>query len=299
MSVAHRPAIVRHALAAAAAAFWYAVVCVSPAHADGFRWPQPGGPGTPVNLTYSFSNLLDGTLGPLSEADLRASTAEAFGLWSSYAPLSFTERQDSGPIPGDQNYDRATHADIRIGYHPIADDAVLAHAYLPWDTERSGLAGDIHFNEMTPFTWSVGDGFPTIDFLEVITHEIGHAVGVGHILYADAIMQPYYSARYHGQGTAYLLTPDILALRSLYGSGVGFVHPMPEPSTMLLLATGVMTLILRRQAFRRRRLAALTATARRDPITQHATGGRLRRFEVTGSRNRAPNLTPGPSCRPA
>ena len=52
--------IVRHLLAA----FSYALICVSPAHADGFRWPQPGGPGTPVFLTYSFSNLLDGTFGP-------------------------------------------------------------------------------------------------------------------------------------------------------------------------------------------------------------------------------------------
>jgi Matrixin/PEP-CTERM motif len=237
--------IVRHLLPAA---FSYALICVSPAHADGFRWPQPGGHGTPVFLTYSFSNLLDGTFGPIPEADLRASTAEAFGLWSSYAPLSFTERPDSGPIPRDQDYDRATHPDIRIGYHPIGDDAVFAHAYLPRDTEPSGLAGDIHFSETTPFSWSVGRGFPTIDFLEVITHEIGHAVGVDHILYADAIMQPYYRGRYHGRGTAYLLTPDILAVQSLYGSGVGSVHPMPEPSTMLLLATGVVTLFVRRRA---------------------------------------------------
>jgi hypothetical protein len=235
----------RHLLAVVA--FSYALICASSAHADGFRWPQPGGPGTPVFLTYSFSNLLDGTFG-LPEADLRASTAEAFGLWSSYAPLTFRERPDSGPIPRDQDYDRATHPDIRIGYHSIGDDAVLAHAYLPRDTERSGLPGDIHFNETTPSSWSVGGGFPTIDFLEVITHEIGHAVGVGHILYADAIMQPYYSGRYHGRGTAYLLPPDILAVQWLYGSGVGSVHPMPEPSTMLLLATGVVTLFVRRRA---------------------------------------------------
>jgi hypothetical protein len=242
------PRIVRHVLAAA---FSYALICVSPAHAEGFRWPQPGGPGTPVGLTYSFSNLLDGRFGPIPETELRASTAEAFGLWSSYAPLTFTERPDSGPTPGDQDYDRATHPEIRIGYHAIDDDNVLAHAYFPWDSESSGLAGDIHLNETTPSSWSIGAGFPTIDFLEVITHEIGHAVGVGHILYADAIMQPYYSGRYHGRGTAYLLPPDILAIQSLYGAGVGSVHPMPEPSTMLLLTTGVVTLFVRRRRFRR------------------------------------------------
>ena len=100
------------------------------------------------------------------------------------------------------------------------------------------------------FAWSVGGGFPTIDFLEVITHEIGHALGVGHILYADAIMQPYHHNRFSGPGTAYLLGPDILAIRSLYGSGVGSVQPMPEPSTMLLLATGLAVALLRRRHFR-------------------------------------------------
>jgi hypothetical protein len=251
MSVSQARTIFRHVLRAAAA-LSFALLCVIPAHADGFRWPQPGGPGTPVVLTYSFSNLLDGAFGGLlSEADIRTSTTEAFGLWSTYAPLSFIERPDSGPNPSERDYSAAAHPHIRIGYHPIDDDAVLAHAFLPRDTE-SGLSGDIHFNEVTSNSWSIAGGFPTIDFLEVITHEIGHAVGVEHILYADAIMQPYYRARYGGHGTAYLLEPDISAVRSLYGWGVGSVRPMPEPSTMLLLATGVVTFFVRRWALRTR-----------------------------------------------
>jgi hypothetical protein len=205
-----------------------------------------------VVLTYSFSNLLDEAFpGALTETDIRASTAEAFGLWSQYVPLHFVERTDSGPAPSDAEYARGTHPDIRMGYHVIGDETVLAHAFLPWNTDESGLAGDIHFSAMSALAWSVGTGFPGIDFLEVITHEIGHALGVGHILYAEAIMQPSHNHRFSGPGTAYLLAPDIRAIRSLYGSGVGSVQPVPEPSTMLLVATGLAAALLRRATGRR------------------------------------------------
>jgi Matrixin/PEP-CTERM motif len=251
VSSQHGPEMAKRILAVWGA-FSCALLLADVAHADSFRWPQPGGPGTPVVLTYSFSSLLDqGLSGALTETDIRASTAEAFGLWSHYAPLHFIERSDSGPPPSDTEYAAGTHPDIRIGYQFIDDETTLAHAFLPFDTDESGLAGDIHFNTTSAYAWSVGAGFPTIDFLEVITHEIGHSLGIGHILYADAIMQPYIDHRFRGRGTAYLLEPDILAIRSLYGSGVGSVQPMPEPSTMVLLATGLAVALLGRRRVRR------------------------------------------------
>jgi hypothetical protein len=251
MSSQHGPAMATRILAVWAA-FSCAFLLADSAHADPLRWPQPGGLGSPVVLTYSFSNLLDqGFSGALSETDIRASTAEAFGLWSDYAPLHFIERSDSGPPPSDSEYGAWTHPDIRIGSEFIDDETTLAHAFLPFDTDESGLSGDIHFNATSAYAWSVGGGFSTIDFLEVITHEIGHSLGIRHILYADAIMQPYVSHRFQGRGTAYLLEPDILAIRSLYGSGVGSVQPMPEPSTMMLLATGLALALMHRRRVRR------------------------------------------------
>ena len=232
MGPRHPPAA-HFGLLAAVVAFSATLFFATSARADGFKWPQPDGLGTPVVLTYSFSNLLDGSWpGLLDVAEIRASTAEAFGLWSRYAPLQFVERQDSGPAPSDWQYAPSTYPDIRIGFHPIDEAGVLAHAFLPWDTDESGLAGDIHFNAMLGVTWTVGGGFPTIDFLEVMTHEIGHAIGLTHIWYADAIMQPYHGYRYHGPGTGFLLAPDILAVRALYGTGVGSVRPIPEPSAV-------------------------------------------------------------------
>jgi len=226
------------------AAFCLVLLGATNAGADPFRWPQPGGPGTPVVLTFSFSNLLEAELrGERNSAQLRAATLEGFELWSHYAPLHFIERTDSGPAPSDWQYAAAAYPDIRIGVHQIDGDAILGHAFLPYDTAENGLAGDIHINSTTSFPWSVGGSFPAIDFLEVITHEIGHALGLSHILYADAVMQPFHAHRFHGLGDGYLLAPDIQAIRALYGPGVGSVQSMPEPSSVTLLSAGLLLIV--------------------------------------------------------
>lgn len=93
---------------------------------DGRKWPQPNGLGTPVVITYSYSNLLDGGLGgKLTESELRAATEEALALWATYAPLEFREVSDTGPAPSDTSYAANNHPDIRIGHHFIDGVAAL------------------------------------------------------------------------------------------------------------------------------------------------------------------------------
>ena len=221
-----------------------------PAEADpiGFQWPQPGGPGAPVHITYSYSNLLDGSFLLVGPAELRGATEEAFKLWATYAPLHFTERPDSGPPPSDVGYTPEGHPQIRIGHHSMSD---LAHAYLPHG--HNGLAGDIHVSSTIP--WTIGNGH--WNFLEVITHELGHAIGLEHEPARDAIMNesfPY--ARFGRAGTAFLLAPDIEKLQAVYGAGAGSLQPMdpvPEPATVVLIATGLAFVA---RARRRRRIVA-------------------------------------------
>jgi hypothetical protein len=232
-----------------------AVLCANPAAADTygwsspgpFSWPQPEGLGTPVILSYSYSNLFDPLLGGgLTRRELEQATEEAFGLWSLYAPLHFHERSDSGPPPSDAEYDQRGHPSIRIGYHAQEEGTTLAHAFLPIAVEWSGLAGDIHLNPDLP--WAVGNGPGTIDVLEVMAHEIGHALGVLHLDSAMAIMGALHGGRFSGPGTGFLLPDDIAAIRSIYGRGVGSVHPVPEPATVLLLTAALVA----RVAWRRR-----------------------------------------------
>lgn len=195
----------------------------------GAKWPQPGGLGTPVAISYSYSNLLDGGMQGVTNLQLRAAVEEALDVWAAEAPLIFTEIVDSGPLPtaADNNYSAAGTPNLRYGHHPIdGGSGVLAHAYYPQSTTTSGIAGDLHFDEGE--TWDIKPASGKIDFLEVCLHETGHALGLGH---EDppptAVMNPFYGARFNGLGTAFLFQDDIDGIQSLYVTGV--------PSTSCLI----------------------------------------------------------------
>ncbi|MGK7947973.1 MAG: matrixin family metalloprotease [Xenococcaceae cyanobacterium] len=173
----------------------------------GEPWSQPGGKGNPVNITYSYNNLLDGSIQGINNADMKAAIEEAFGLWSSVAPLNFTEVQDS-----------ASNSQIRIGQEYIdGGNGTLAYAFAPTN-------GDIRFDN--------GENWNLNLFLETAVHEIGHSLGLAHEDSNSAIMNPTIKNRFDGLGSAFLLEDDINGIRSLYGSGSGSVNPLDSSSSV-------------------------------------------------------------------
>ena len=180
-------------------------------NAGGSKWSQPGGRGNPVNITYSFSNLLDGGLNGISAEQAEAAIEEAFAEWANYAPLNFTEVQDSSNVQ------------IRIGYDYIDGSSnTLAFAYFPGS---SNISGDITFDS--------GERWNTSLFLETAVHEIGHSLGLDHESGTNAIMNPTIQNRYSGLGSAFLYQDDINGIRNIYGSGTGSVTPLggnPTPT---------------------------------------------------------------------
>lgn len=187
-----------------------------------WKWPQPNGVGTPLTVTYSYSNLLDGGMKGVTAAQLKAGVAEALKLWAAVTPLKFVEVPDSGPSVSDTSYAPGTAPNLRYGHHAIdGASAVLAHAFFPYDVVGDGLSGDLHFDEGE--TWVVKPSGARIDFIETCLHETGHALGLAHSATVQAIMFPFYAGRFSGPGSAFIFPDDRDGIQAIYG---------PKPTTI-------------------------------------------------------------------
>jgi hypothetical protein len=216
---------------------------------QGGKWPQPGGLGSPVTITYSYNNLLDGGLKqpngqPLPASLIRASVEEAFSLWASVVPLHFVEVPDQGPEPptgggypnGQFGQIRFNHTFINGPDIPGQQPMAKAQAYFP--STGGNLGGDVFFDNGDP--WQQSGTLPIPDVLGATIHELGHSLGLGHSSLPQANMYWIFT-RYQGPGTGAALHPDDIAgIQQVYGAGVGSVTPLstvvPEPAAWMLIS---------------------------------------------------------------
>lgn len=214
--------------------------------ATGNKWPQPGGLGSPITLTYSFQNMFDGGLllpngDPLPNWLIRGSIEEALRLWSSVVPISFVEVPDNGLAYGVAG---ATYGQIRFRHiyingpdpPPPAQPIAKAQAYFPGGGVQGG---DVEYDHGD--RWQEIGTLSNPDILGATIHELGHSLGLNHTDLSDANMYWIFT-RYSGLGTGRLHDDDIAGIRSIYGSGSGVVVSLvPEPGTLvtaLLAAAG-------------------------------------------------------------
>jgi hypothetical protein len=199
------------------------------------------------SLSYSYSNLLDGTISGLSAAELQSLAQESMGVWAAVAPLSFFQVRDAGPLMRDEDgafadYEPERLPIVRWGHHNIDGPGnILAHALPPGD---KGQKGDVHIDSASTFTDTGGN----TGLLQTAVHEIGHALGMDHAngdagggvcppalgVIMDACAGSF---AYNGPGSAFLTPRRHQRPAVPYGQGLGYVINLS--GDLHVYATGV------------------------------------------------------------
>lgn len=221
------------ALAAPMAASAYVLGPTSPG-----KWGSPVfGTGATVTWSYMASGVdcsadgggLCSSFASFMPVGFEAAVNAAFAAWAAVADLTFMQIADGGEAfnaPG-------TSGDIRLGGHTFdGPSGTLAHGYYP-PVNGDTAAGDIHFD--TAESWKLGWGGPGFNIYQVLSHELGHALGLDHTAVPNSLMNPFYTEAFMGPQA-----DDIAGMQYIYG-------PVPEPSTWALFAIGVAALSLSRR----------------------------------------------------
>jgi hypothetical protein len=197
----------------------------------------------------------------LSQQEVQAAVEAALGVWSKGSGLTLRwEPGDPAAVPG---YRTASghHNDIFFVEDWNRDAGAIAQTVLSVDLVSNQIRdADILFNlaeyEFRALAPGHSAGGPYCDFQEVLTHEIGHALGLSHSQVPEAVM--------YGQGLRgdtskrALADDDVQGVQALYAAatdeadgGVGCSSASGAPGLAGL--AGLLALALRRGGSARRR----------------------------------------------
>jgi hypothetical protein len=161
------------------------------------------------DITYYFINGTDQLPGNTEQDVIK----QAFALWASQSPLTFTQVNDQSQAGIVIGWATGDHGD---GDPFDGPGDVLAHSSFPnpYDDRKVFL----HFDDDEHWVNSdAGD----VDLETVAAHEIGHTLGLAHSEDPNALMYPSYEGPHRS-----LDADDIAGIQDLYGLAS---NPAPAP----------------------------------------------------------------------
>ncbi|XP_028655604.1 matrix metalloproteinase-21-like [Erpetoichthys calabaricus] len=166
--------------------------------------------GSPFVLGMAFAKPLlkwrlmaEGHSSYLSSDDQRLTFKQAFRRWSEVAPIDFEEDLTSDMMEIDIKLGFGTGRHFGCPQPFDGNGQELAHTVEP---------GEIHFDDDDLFSTSSSDH--GISLLKVAVHEIGHVLGLPHLLRPGSVMHPFYL---HVGDSVELSLHDRRAIQQLYG----------------------------------------------------------------------------------
>ncbi|MGJ8622042.1 MAG: matrixin family metalloprotease [Yoonia sp.] len=155
-------------------------------------------------ITWSFNLAGLSIVAGSAMAEFNALVFDAFDTWAAIAGLNF--RFVSGGSGSDIDIDVASLAGSTIG--------IANTFYNPNDSNNNGLveiaSSDISMD--ADVTWLPDGEGGSFTFIQVLLHEIGHALGLNHFNVSDSIMNASANA-----GSRLLGDDDIAGIQNLYG----------------------------------------------------------------------------------
>ena len=152
-------------------------------------------------ITYKISKYSD----KLSKDTVDKIIRKAFNIWSKATNLKFTQKK-SGKVHIEIKFERGNHGDDA----PFdGAGGQRAHAFFP------AYGGDAHFDDDENWTLDQTNSNDGSRLLLVATHELGHALGIGHSEDKNALMAPSHD---EWKGEVKLNSDDVKAIQALYGA---------------------------------------------------------------------------------
>jgi hypothetical protein len=208
---------------------------------DGTQVSNINGGLAPSNFIAFMDGIYGSAPGPVANRPWFNLVRRTYENWASASGLNFIyEPNDDGAA-----YSAAARGvigvrgDMRVGGNAIdGNSGILGFAFYPTGSGNTGTDGDMVIDTSDNFYSLNSDGAngENRGLHNVLSHEIGHGIGLGHVIPTDEtkLMEPFVSFAYYGAQL-----DDIIATQTLYGDTYEQNDATSQASNLGLLGNGV------------------------------------------------------------